>query len=177
MAHDGRESNGQPSSGFRSRQSPIRKASLHHGVKGCALVILSPRLSPPSTRLGFSSSRWGCRCNPHICWVMLLQVHPHVIRFIEVFLTKDYLAIAMEYAAGGDLHRLVSSRLASLQPLSLLLLDLCTKDGEIAFLPTYYSFDFQRAWPGLHTPAFCPCQVCRSWVVRSHPDLAPHQQG
>lgn len=36
------------------------------------------------------------------------QVHPHVIRFREAFLTDNYLAIAMEYARGGDLYRYVS---------------------------------------------------------------------
>eukprot|EP00884_Botryococcus_braunii_P002408 jgi/Botrbrau1/12168/Bobra.0186s0076.1 len=35
-------------------------------------------------------------------------VHPHVIRFREAFLTDDYLAIAMEYARGGDLYRYIS---------------------------------------------------------------------
>lgn len=33
--------------------------------------------------------------------------HPHVIQFKEVFLTDDYLAIAMEYAPGGDLFQYV----------------------------------------------------------------------
>lgn len=31
------------------------------------------------------------------------SAHPHIVRFREVFLTPRYLAIAMEYAAGGDL--------------------------------------------------------------------------
>jgi serine/threonine-protein kinase SRK2 len=30
-------------------------------------------------------------------------MHPHIIQFYEVFLTPQYLAIAMEYAAGGDM--------------------------------------------------------------------------
>lgn len=29
--------------------------------------------------------------------------HPHVVQFHEVFLTDEYLAIAMEFASGGDL--------------------------------------------------------------------------
>lgn len=37
-------------------------------------------------------------------------LHPHVIQFKEVFLTEDYLAIAMEYAAGGDMFQLVKQR-------------------------------------------------------------------
>ena len=32
------------------------------------------------------------------------------MRLQEVFLTDDYLVLAMEYAAGGDLFKLVSSR-------------------------------------------------------------------
>eukprot|EP00884_Botryococcus_braunii_P012854 jgi/Botrbrau1/2156/Bobra.0093s0057.1 len=65
-----------------------------------------------------------------------MLVHPHVIRFIEVFLTKDYLAIAMEYAAGGDLHRLVSSsggldedRCRWFYQQLILALDYCHKKG------------------------------------------------
>ncbi|KAK9816390.1 hypothetical protein WJX74_003249 [Apatococcus lobatus] len=30
-------------------------------------------------------------------------MHPHIVQFKEVFLTAQYLAIAMEYAAGGDM--------------------------------------------------------------------------
>ena len=33
--------------------------------------------------------------------------HPHVIEFREVFLTDDYICIAMEYAAGGSLFQYV----------------------------------------------------------------------
>jgi serine/threonine-protein kinase SRK2 len=33
----------------------------------------------------------------------LCSLHPHIIQFREVFLTKRYLGIAMEYAAGGDM--------------------------------------------------------------------------
>ncbi|KAK9841023.1 hypothetical protein WJX81_006268 [Elliptochloris bilobata] len=37
--------------------------------------------------------------------------HPHVVELREVFLTAEYLAIAMEYAAGGDMyHRVVHCR-------------------------------------------------------------------
>jgi len=31
--------------------------------------------------------------------------HPNVIQFREVFLTEKYLAIAMEYAPGGDIFQ------------------------------------------------------------------------
>ena len=37
-------------------------------------------------------------------------VHPHVVQFKEVFLTPTHLAIAMEYAPGGDLFSYVSQR-------------------------------------------------------------------
>ncbi|KAL0053253.1 hypothetical protein WJX82_003327 [Trebouxia sp. C0006] len=30
-------------------------------------------------------------------------MHPHIVQFKEVFVTQQYLAIAMEYAAGGDM--------------------------------------------------------------------------
>lgn len=33
--------------------------------------------------------------------------HPHIVELKEVFLTPEYLAIAMEYAAGGDMFQLV----------------------------------------------------------------------
>ena len=33
--------------------------------------------------------------------------HPHVIEFKEVFLTSEYICIAMEYAAGGNLFSYV----------------------------------------------------------------------
>lgn len=34
--------------------------------------------------------------------------HPHIISFKEVFLTKEYLCIVMEYAAGGDMHQYIA---------------------------------------------------------------------
>jgi serine/threonine-protein kinase SRK2 len=34
-------------------------------------------------------------------------LHPHIVEMREVFLTPDYLGIAMEYASGGDLFSLV----------------------------------------------------------------------
>ncbi|KAK9864213.1 hypothetical protein WJX84_010667 [Apatococcus fuscideae] len=33
----------------------------------------------------------------------LCSLHPHIVKLHEVFLTPDYLAIVLEYAAGGDL--------------------------------------------------------------------------
>lgn len=47
----------------------------------------------------------------------LVSMHPHVVQFKEVFVTPRYLAIVMEYVAGGDLcdyfieHNLVGSGL------------------------------------------------------------------
>lgn len=37
-------------------------------------------------------------------------MHPHIIQFREVFLTEKYLAIAMEYAAGGDMFQHVKRK-------------------------------------------------------------------
>lgn len=37
-------------------------------------------------------------------------LHPHIVQFKEVFLTKDYLAIVMEYVAGGDMFAYVKRR-------------------------------------------------------------------
>lgn len=34
---------------------------------------------------------------------LLVSMHPHVVQFREVFVTRKFLAIAMEYVAGGDL--------------------------------------------------------------------------
>lgn len=34
-------------------------------------------------------------------------VHPHIVQFKEVFLTNQYLCIAMEYAPGGDMFEYV----------------------------------------------------------------------
>ena len=39
-----------------------------------------------------------------------LMMHPHIIQFKEVFLTQKYLAIAMEYADGGDMFQHVKNR-------------------------------------------------------------------
>jgi serine/threonine protein kinase len=36
------------------------------------------------------------------------MLHPHVIQFREVFLTEQYLGVAMEYAAGGDMFQYVT---------------------------------------------------------------------
>ncbi len=35
---------------------------------------------------------------------LLVQVHPYIIKVREVFLTKPYLAIAMDYAVKGDMY-------------------------------------------------------------------------
>ncbi|KAK9807449.1 hypothetical protein WJX73_008350 [Symbiochloris irregularis] len=43
------------------------------------------------------------RADKEVQTMMLLSVHPHIIRFEEVFLTPQYLGIVLEYAAGGDL--------------------------------------------------------------------------
>ena len=37
----------------------------------------------------------------------LCAAHPHIVRFIEVFLTASHLAIVMEYAPGGDMFEWV----------------------------------------------------------------------
>ena len=37
------------------------------------------------------------------------MLHPHIIQFKEVFLTQKYLAIAMEYADGGDMFQHVKN--------------------------------------------------------------------
>ncbi|KAK9810659.1 hypothetical protein WJX73_008061 [Symbiochloris irregularis] len=37
-------------------------------------------------------------------------LHPHVVRFHEVFLTEEYLAIVMEYMDGGDMFAYVKRR-------------------------------------------------------------------
>lgn len=39
-------------------------------------------------------------CHSNFC-------HPHVIQFKEIFLTPTHLAIAMEYAPGGDMFQFV----------------------------------------------------------------------
>ncbi|CAL8464979.1 g4514 [Coccomyxa elongata] len=38
-----------------------------------------------------------------------ILIHPHVVRFEECFLTEKYLAIAMEYAAGGNMYSHVTA--------------------------------------------------------------------
>ena len=38
--------------------------------------------------------------------------HPHIVKFRECFLTDKYLAIAMDYAAGGDMFKYVSNKCA-----------------------------------------------------------------
>mgnify|MGYP001807643520 CR=1 FL=1 len=44
---------------------------------------------------------------PGMCSVLR---HPHVIQFKEVFLTSEYIAIAMEYATGGSLFHYVQKQ-------------------------------------------------------------------
>ena len=60
-----------------------------------------------------------CCCNVHIQRAQANQhsllpcsrlLHPHIIQFREVFLTEKYLAIAMEYAPGGDMFQHVKRR-------------------------------------------------------------------
>ncbi len=41
-----------------------------------------------------------------------ILIHPHVVRFEECFLTEKYLAIAMEYAAGGNMYSHVTAKYA-----------------------------------------------------------------
>lgn len=36
--------------------------------------------------------------------------HPHIVRFIECFLTPRHLAITMEHCPGGDLYSYVLAR-------------------------------------------------------------------
>ena len=38
------------------------------------------------------------------------MVHPHVAKFHRCFLTDRHLAFAMEYAAGGDMHKYVVNK-------------------------------------------------------------------
>ena len=45
-----------------------------------------------------------------------MLIHPHVVRFEECFLTDKYLAIVMEYAAGGNLFTHVTARSATILP-------------------------------------------------------------
>ena len=50
-------------------------------------------------------------CLPRLQIVNHMKLrHPHIIGLREVFLTGSHLVLAMEYAAGGDLFRYVSSR-------------------------------------------------------------------
>ena len=46
------------------------------------------------------------------CTERCTVLQPHVVRFKECFLTEKYLAIAMEYAAGGDMYRYVIQKCA-----------------------------------------------------------------
>jgi serine/threonine-protein kinase SRK2 len=43
-----------------------------------------------------------------------LLIHPHVVQFKHCFLTRQYLAIAMEYAEGGTMHAHVLRKCALL---------------------------------------------------------------
>lgn len=64
--------------------------------------------------------------------------HPHVIEFKEVFLTKDYICIAMEYACGGSLFQYVQ-RAGRLREAAarwffqqlIIALDFCHKKGVV----------------------------------------------
>ncbi|KAK9867482.1 hypothetical protein WJX84_012200 [Apatococcus fuscideae] len=43
----------------------------------------------------------------------LCSLHPHIVKLHEVFLTADYLAIVLEYAAGGDLATYIGEHCTS----------------------------------------------------------------
>jgi serine/threonine protein kinase len=66
-------------------------------------------------------------CHSNFC-------HPHIIQFKEIFLTPTHLAIAMEYAPGGDMFQYVkkSSGLKVCTHMLLVLLvaylELCSED-------------------------------------------------
>jgi hypothetical protein len=42
--------------------------------------------------------------------ILFVQGHPHVITFRKAFVTDEYLAVVMDYARGGDLHRYMAAK-------------------------------------------------------------------
>ena len=79
-----------------------------HCCSADPLVILAPCGKPINMH---------CCCAVKSAWKWQLGVGPDqwpgtrsVVQFKEVFLTPEYLAIAMEYAAGGDMFQYVKQR-------------------------------------------------------------------
>lgn len=40
----------------------------------------------------------------------MCALHPNIVQLREVFLTQEYLAVAMEYADGGDLSEYIDQQ-------------------------------------------------------------------
>lgn len=89
---------------------------------GCSVPTQPP---PAGSALGTPTSSSCTRCSSllPLCSLLLTNSvslppnpfrkctgHPNIIQLYEVFLTAHYLAIALEYAAGGDLLDYVNSK-------------------------------------------------------------------
>jgi len=82
---------------------------LSHGSFGVVHLAKDMRYRPPRD-VAVKFIRRGSKVTKYVEAEILnhrMLIHPHIIQFKEVFLTKEHLCIAMEYAPGGDLFRFI----------------------------------------------------------------------
>jgi serine/threonine-protein kinase SRK2 len=87
----------------------IKRGNMVSGTFSLARFALSPSRPSPLILHPFSLSQEHKTLEREILNHRSL-LHPNVIRFHEVFLTKQFLAIVMEFAAGGELYGRVVAR-------------------------------------------------------------------
>jgi serine/threonine protein kinase len=69
---------------------------------------MSPRLWGRS--LTYIKSLEACVCVPPSQNQRMCSMHPNIVQLREVFLTEHHLAVAMEYADGGDLSEYIDQQ-------------------------------------------------------------------
>eukprot|EP00210_Caulerpa_lentillifera_P008396 g8008.t1 len=82
---------------------------LNQGTFGFVQLAWDKRCSPPQ-QVAVKFMERGDKINKYVESEILnhrMLLHPHIIQFREVFLTKKYLCIVMEYAPGGDMFEYV----------------------------------------------------------------------
>jgi len=83
--------------------------ALSHGSFGVVQLALDMRYNPPR-EVAVKFIRRGEKVTKYVEAEILNHrtlMHPHIIQFKEVFLTRECLCISMEYASGGDLFRYI----------------------------------------------------------------------
>eukprot|EP00210_Caulerpa_lentillifera_P003735 g3568.t1 len=93
-----------------TRYEKIR--DINQGSFGFVQLALDKHHNPPQ-QVAVKFVERGEKINKYVQSEILnhrMLLHPHIIEFKEVFLTRKHLCIAMEYAPGGDLFDYVVKR-------------------------------------------------------------------